>query len=64
MPKPPNVIRPYRLNINIPEDLKVKIDLHLWSEVEGRVPHGAHRAFFIQLANEYFKKIEESQKCQ
>ncbi len=49
MPKPRRTIRPTYLNLAIPEDVRALLDLHLYSELEGRVPHGAYSAFICDL---------------
>lgn len=54
MPRPPNILRPIRLHTCFPEDLRAQMDLHLFSEVEGRVPHGAYQQFLIGLVKEFF----------
>lgn len=41
MPRPANVDRPVEKNISIPESLHTRVELLLFSEIEGRVPHGA-----------------------
>jgi len=41
MAKPKLVVRPVEKHISIPSDLAAKIDLRLYSELEGKVPHGA-----------------------
>lgn len=51
-----NVVRPVKLHTHIAEDLRAKIDLHLYSSLEGRVPVGAYRQFFEQLIKEYFSR--------
>jgi hypothetical protein len=61
MPRRPSVIPRYSLCLMIPQDLKDKLDLLLFSQVESRVPHGAYAAFFTSLLTEYFKKLEERQ---
>lgn len=52
--RPPNVMRPVQLTTNIPEDLRAKLDLHLFSAVEGRVPHGAYSKFLGERIREFF----------
>jgi hypothetical protein len=37
------------MQLAIPEDLRAKLDLLLFSEVEGRVPFGAYSAFIMPL---------------
>jgi hypothetical protein len=50
----PNILRPIKLNTTLPEDIRTKLDLHLWSDVEGRVPKGAYQRFFLDRIREYF----------
>lgn len=52
----PNIIRPTRLNLALPEDIRAKLDLHLWSEAEMRVPHGAYQKFILGLLRDYFNR--------
>lgn len=59
--KPPNTIRPTRLEVYIPEDLRARLDLHLYSTLEGRVPHGAYKKFLCELMREFFSKQDRSQ---
>ena len=54
MPKPPNLQRPVKLNTTLPEDVRAKLDLHLWSDLEKRVPHGAYQRFILARIAEYF----------
>jgi len=41
MARPRKAIRPVEKSISLPEDIVTRIDLLLFSELEGRVPHGA-----------------------
>jgi hypothetical protein len=34
--------------------LMARLDLHLWSEVEGRVPKGGYQRFFNERLREFF----------
>ena len=43
-----------RLELSIPLDLRTKLDLHLTSELEGRVPFGKYSEFFERLLRDYF----------
>lgn len=49
MPRPKRTIRPTYLNLAIPEDVRVLLDLRLYSELEGRVPHGAYSEYVCRL---------------
>lgn len=59
MARNPDIIRPVSLHTSIPEDLWTKMTLHLFSEVEGRVPKSAYREFISSLIREYFNKLEQ-----
>lgn len=53
MPRRPPIDPPTRLEIALPESERTWLDLHLWSDVEGRVPFGAHRQWFLDRLHEY-----------
>jgi hypothetical protein len=53
MPRRPAIDPPTRLELQLPESERAWLDLHLWSEVENRVPFGAHRAWFLARLQEY-----------
>lgn len=41
MPRPRLTDRPKQFNVQLPESLYAKLRVELYSELEGRVPHGA-----------------------
>lgn len=41
MPRPRLTDRPKQFNVQLPESLYGKVRVELYSELEGRVPHGA-----------------------
>lgn len=53
--RPQHILRPVKLTTYLPEDLRAKLDLHLYSEVEGRVPHGAYSKFLAERVREFFE---------
>lgn len=55
MPKPLAILRPSRLETSLPEDLRARLDLHLFSEVEGRVPQGAYQRLIVSLLRDYLE---------
>lgn len=59
MPRPKKILRSHPNTISIPEDLQAKLELHLYSDLEGRVPFGAKQKFFIQLLTEFFSAQEK-----
>ena len=52
--RPQNILRPVKLTTYLPEDLRAKLDIHLYSPVEGRVPHGAYSQFLAERVREFF----------
>lgn len=49
MPRPRKAIRPIEKNISLPEDIVARVDLELFSEVEGKVPFGAWQRYVEAL---------------
>lgn len=54
-----HVLRPIKLTTTLPENVWTKLNLHLYSQVEGRVPQGAIQSFLVSRINEFF---DEKQK--
>ena len=59
MSRPPSILRTVKLNLCIPEDLRARIDLLLYSDSEKRVPQGAYQKFFTSLITEFFNRGEK-----
>lgn len=55
MSQRPAVIPITFLNLQLPLDVRAKLDLHLFSELEGRVPKGAYQRFFLERLREFFE---------
>lgn len=43
-----------QLELAIPQTWRARLDLHLYSELEGRIPKGAYKMFFLARLAEYF----------
>lgn len=43
------------LNLHLPSAIRARLDLLLYSELEGKVPRGAYREFFSARINEFFE---------
>lgn len=56
MPRPLKTIRTVNKNIALPEDLVAQLELHLYSELEGRIPFGAQQEFFTTLLQNFFSQ--------
>ena len=54
MPKPPNVVPTRAINVHLPADVAMQLTLHLFSELDGRVPQGAYARFLTPLIRGYF----------
>lgn len=49
MPRPRKAIRPVEKNISLPQDLVTRVDLELYSDLEGKVPFGAWQRYVEAL---------------
>ena len=56
MPKPAKIIRPVQKNIALPEDLVVRVELELYSDVQQRVPMGAWQTLITELLTEWLQR--------
>lgn len=54
----PNAIPSAALTVRLPMPLKTRLDLYLFSPLEGRVPHGAHQRLLTQLLEDFLSKVE------
>lgn len=49
MPRPLKTDRPIEKNISLPSSLVSRVELELWSDLEGRVPFGAWQKYISKL---------------
>ena len=54
MSRRPSLDPPVALRLMLPESIRAKVDLILFSELEGRVPKGRYQEFFLERIAEYF----------
>lgn len=54
--KRPNAIPSQPLNVALPLPLYTQLGAHLYSDLEGRVPHGAYSRFMINLLQSHFSQ--------
>lgn len=54
MPKPKNAIPSIQLNVALPLDVHTQLSAYLYSDLEGRVPHGAYSRFLVELLRGHF----------
>lgn len=57
MPRPRKAIRPLNKKISIPEDIATRVDLQLFSELEGKVPHAAWSELVTGLLKDWLEKV-------
>jgi len=62
MSRPAAVMRRISKNLSLPEDIVTRMELELYSEVEGRVPVGAQSALIEKLLRAYFQAIDNSEQ--
>lgn len=55
MSRQPLIDRPVRLVLMLPESVRARLDLHLYSPLEGRVPKGNYQSFFLERISEFFQ---------
>lgn len=51
-----SIIPKLHIHLKLPMDLMMKVDLKLFSTVEGKVPYGGYSAFFEQLLRNHFQE--------
>ena len=59
MSRRPNIIPSTRLTLRLPEDIRAKLDLYLFSDLEGRVPLGRYQEFFVARTKEFFESLKK-----
>ena len=61
MARPKKLIRTVFKNIALPEDLVAKLELELFSEIEGKIPFGKQQEFFTKLLTDYFNSKQAAE---
>lgn len=54
MARRPNPIPSEQLNVALPLDVHTRLSAELYSDLEGRVPHGAYSRFLVELLRRHF----------
>lgn len=54
MPRKAKLDAPMQMCLKLPTSVRTKLDLHLYSELEQRVPMGAYQEFFIERIRDFF----------
>ena len=58
MARPVRTIAQVKKTLHIPADLEARMILELYSDIEGRVPHGAQSALIVRLLREHFARLD------
>lgn len=62
MPNNYRIDRPTSLHISLPVSLRARLDLHLYSGLEGRIPKGAYQTFISERIREYFARLDQTKE--
>jgi hypothetical protein len=55
MPRKAATVPPVEWSLSIPGDLAARVELELFSEVEGKVPYGARRDLMVELLTAWLR---------
>ena len=58
MARPASINKPIEKKLSLDAELVAKVELALFSDLEGRVPYGAWSGLIEQLLREYFNRVE------
>lgn len=58
MARPKKTDRPVEKNISLPQSVVVRVELELFSELEGKVPFGAWQRYIVRLVEADLTKRE------
>ena len=58
MAKPKNLIPSVEKKISIEADLCARMELSLYSELEGRIPYGAQSQLINQLLRQHYREVD------
>lgn len=57
--RPRNILPTDRRKVAMSEELWTRVDLYLFSPLEGCVPHGAYKSFFEEAVTHYFSFLKD-----
>lgn len=56
MPKPRNAVPGRDVHVVLAEEDAARLELHLWSAAEQRIPYAARQRFFTERLKEFFSR--------
>lgn len=58
MARPKQTVASVHKHLRLPEDLVLRMEADLFSEVEGKIPQGAQGVFIAELLREHYRKVD------
>lgn len=58
--RPPATTPSIPLNVALPIDIKARMDVHLFSDIEQRVPKGSYSFFLTALLRQFFSEMDKA----
>lgn len=62
MPRPRKIDRPVEKRVMLPQSLVARVELELYSELEGKVPFGAWQRLLVELITERLAKLDAARQ--
>lgn len=59
MARPKRIVRTISKNIALPEDLVARMELELYSELEGKIPFGAQQKFLEKVLRDHYTRQDQ-----
>jgi len=59
MPRPRNILRKVQLHVWVTEEVRTRMDLRLYSSIEGRIPFGAHSDFIDSTLGRELDRLDQ-----
>ena len=58
MARPKPTIPQIKKTLHLPQDVVARLELELFSDLEGKIPHGAQSELITQLLRNYFAALD------
>lgn len=60
MARPKPTIPQIKKTLHLPQDVVARLELELFSDLEGKIPHGAQSELITKLLRDYFEKLDNT----
>lgn len=64
MARPKKIVQSVSKNIALPQDLVARMELELYSDLEGKIPFGAQQKFFERVLREHYARQDALQQLE